>query len=135
MKHLFKIFSLLVMLTLISCDKEEQLENNLEGSWELRHVLGVQIAGASPDHLPGNGHIIKFEGNNYQALSKGAVVSSGTFLLIKDETEIDGAKYSFKIDFDQKLDLDMYVKVSGRTLKTSVGSITHDGFTLTYAKL
>ena len=132
--HLKSIICIL-LLSLFACDKAENFENNLDGTWELRHVKGGQIANKSPDCPPGNGYIIKIDGNTYQRLDKGAVISSGTFVIVNTELEIDGTEFFFKLDFDQARDIDVYSKLSGKKLILSIGSMASDGTTSTYERL
>lgn len=135
MKSYLKSIIYILLLSFASCDKDEKFENNLDGTWELRHVKGIQIANMSPDFPPGNGYIIKIDGDTYQRLNKGAVLSNGTFAIIKDELEIDGTKFSYKLDFGNARDMDVYAKASGKKLILSIGSIASDGTTSTYEKL
>lgn len=135
MKNPFLLFIISLMIFFAGCDKEERLESNLQGTWELRHVFGGQIAGVSPDYLPGNGNIIKFDGAKYERWYDGKMVSSGTFMIIESKTEIDGTKYSYKLDFDDKMMLDVHFKISDKKLMMSNGSQSHDGTTLTYQKI
>lgn len=135
MKNHLKSIICILLLSFIACEKAENFENNIDGTWELRHVKGIQIAGMSPDFPPGNGYILKIDGNTYQRFHKGAAVSSGTFAVIKTELEIDGIKFPFKLDFDQANDIDVFAKMSGKKLILSIGSIASDGTTSTYERL
>ncbi len=136
MKNLFNIALVFIVLVFSSCDKEERLENNLEGRWEYKNMTGGQmILGLTPDPAK-SVRVLKFEGNTYQEINNsGTVIRSGTFVLLNDKEDIDGIKYSFKIDFDTPTKLDSWVKIFGKTLKLSIGSIALDGTTETFTKL
>lgn len=135
MKIYIQSLCLILMLALVSCDKDQRFENNLDGTWELRHVKGGQIPNVSPDYPPGNGRIIKFEGNTFQIIRDGSVVQSGTFVIINDVKEIDGVKFRYKIDFDLNTQADLYSNVSRKKLIVATGSIASDGTTSTYERL
>src|SRR5687768_15263299 len=94
----FYTLLLLVCITFFGCKKEELGSGNdtletLTGTWELRHILGVQVANAPSDFLPGNGLIITFEGSGYRKTSNGKVLDSGTYTLEKKYSQIDGEEY------------------------------------------
>ncbi|MEJ7779721.1 MAG: hypothetical protein WKF68_09025 [Daejeonella sp.] len=135
MKIHLKSALFILMLAFISCDKDKRFENNLDGKWELRHVKGGQRLNVSPDYPPGNGSILKFEGNTFQTINNGSVVSSGTFVIIEDGSDIDGIKFPYKLDFDVKTQLDVYAKASAKKLIIANGSMAVDGSTETYEKL
>jgi hypothetical protein len=136
MKNFIKALFLVLMISVLSCKKEERLESRLEGSWELRHILGgFRIADSPSDFPAGNGNIIKFEGANYERWAEGNMYSKGTFKIIKDQAEIDGTNYSYKLEFENKMDSDVHFKISDKEMKTTVGSQAHDGYTVTYEKL
>jgi len=67
MKLSLKIALILMVITSVSCDKEERLQSKLEGTWELRHIEGGYRPANSPsDYEPGNGNTLKFDGNKFQ---------------------------------------------------------------------
>lgn len=135
MKHVLRVLLIIVAVGLSSCDKDVLSNTDLEGSWELRHVKGIQIAGMSPDFPAGNGHIVRFVGNTYELTSKGSVPLISSFVLLRDTLEIDGEKFYYRLDLDRPNGMDLYVKVSGKKLLISYGSIASDGSTSTYVRL
>lgn len=68
MKNYIKTLLCLVIFAVAGCDKEAEIvpDTDLFGTWELRHVLGIQIAGTSPDFPAGNGNLVKFDGDKYE---------------------------------------------------------------------
>ncbi|WP_134087966.1 hypothetical protein [Olivibacter sp. XZL3] len=146
MKSLNLLLIALVAL-FVGCGKEDRdlLEvdsASIQGRWELRHVLGVQIADAPSDFEAGNGNIIEFDGQRFRQISQyeeEAVTSDGTYEVVEVEPiEIDGTKYRRKIIFTSESEhrtSDQFVKISGNKLMLSTGSRSHDGSTATYDKI
>lgn len=136
MKTCLKIALIFIVITSVSCDKEERLQSKLEGSWELRHIEGGYRPVNSPvDYAPGNGNILKFEGNKFQQLSGTQPGISGTYTIIKEEAKLSGENLSYKIDFQSDQNIgDPFFKISGGKLMLYVGDIPADGFVSTYIK-
>lgn len=132
MKNLI-IFALAAFL-LLSCEKEEVRAESLKGAWELRHVLGIQVAGAPSHFEKGNGNVIEFSENGYKKTEKGKVIVEGTYTLAAESAKIDGTKFENSIDFDNG-SYKVFVRISGNQLLISNGSIASDGVTSTYEKL
>ncbi len=135
MKNLNLIVIVLATL-LFGCKKDEEAQvESLIGTWELRHVYGVQVAGAPADFEDGNGNIIQFSSDEYQMIADGKVVTKGTYSIVKiDGLEIDGTAYQYKFVFDGDTTWNTYFKLSGNTLAICVGSVASDGTTSTYEK-
>lgn len=126
---------LVVLLTLLfGCTKEDIKPEKLEGQWEMRHMLGVQIAGAPSHFEKGNGNIIEFSGNRYKKIYDGKVEKEGTYKIVEESAEIDGTKYENRIIFDDD-EWKVFIKISGKSLQLCYGTIASDGFTNTYQKL
>lgn len=135
MKNINLVLLLLAGSLLIgACKKNEMKPARLEGSWELRHILGVQVAGAPSDYARGNGDIIKFKGNKYQRFLDGEEIFSGTFEISEGKADIDGTRYSSVIVFDGKT-WQSYIKIEGKKLRICSGTIAADGTTMTYEKM
>lgn len=136
MKNCLKIALIFIMITSVSCAKEERLQSKLEGSWELRHIEGGYIPVNSPvDYEPGNGNILKFEGNKFQQLSGTQPGISGTYIIIKEEAKLSGENLSYKINLQSDKNLiDPFFKISGGKLMLYVGDIPADGYVSTYIK-
>src|SRR5690606_22069742 len=111
-------------------EKEKTQPQSLVGKWELRHVLGVQIADAPSQFEKGNGNIIEFSADEYQRVADGKVYAKGTYEIVQDTTEIDSTKYQSRIIFDAS-DWKVFIKVSGNKLHIRRGSIDADGTTNT----
>lgn len=132
-----KNLNLLVMvfaLLLFSCKKDEVQPESLIGTWELRHVLGGQIANVPHDYPEGNGSIIQFSSSEYQIIAEGRVISKGTYHIVQDQAEIDGTSYKQQIIFDEEPEK-AYIKLSGSKLLVCWGTIALDGYTNTYEKI
>jgi len=143
MKNL-KLLLITLVTLFVSCGKEDRdlLEvdsASIEGRWELRHVLGVQIADAPSDFEAGNGIIMEFDGQRYHQIANEAPHIEGTYEVVEVEPiEIDGTEYKRKIIFTSESEhrtSDQYVKILGNKLMLSTGSRAHDGSTATYDKI
>jgi hypothetical protein len=62
----FTLAFLLLVAVLAGCKKEKALPTSVVGTWELRNVFGVQVAGAPSTFKAGNGDIITFTATEYQ---------------------------------------------------------------------
>lgn len=84
---------------------------------------------------PGNGNILIFDGNKFQQKYGTNAAINGTYIIVEEETEVNGEKLSHKIDFqsDQNV-IDPYFKISGGKLSLYYGQIAADGFVSTYEK-
>jgi hypothetical protein len=129
------IISLFVVTSILTgCKKEQVLPQALIGKWELRDVSGSQVSNKPSALKAGNGDIIEFSDSQFQHFQNGKIISSGTYILIKDSTKIDGTEYADALIYNKE-NLKWYVKVSGSKLMMSIGSIALDGMTVTYQKL
>lgn len=130
-----KILIMFFFITLgFACQTEEVQPETLEGTWELRHILGVQVAGAPSQFKKGNGSIIRFVGNKYERIEAGKVLMAGAFTIIKDSAEVDGNKYANKIIYDDQAWGD-HIKITGKQMLICTGTIAADGTTSTYEKI
>jgi hypothetical protein len=141
MRTYLKLILLSFVLIFGGCDKEYNEEPvpvadaDLYGSWELRHVLGIQIPGISPDFPPGNGSIVKFNDNTYERYNKGNLNFSSTFRIESDKKTIDGTDYISKMVYQESgRERPVHIKISGNTLKICYGTTAADGHTETYIK-
>jgi hypothetical protein len=126
---------MLVLATLFfGCEKAKIEPESLEGKWELRHILGVQVADSPSDFEKGNGSTIEFSGNEYHITENGTVISKGTYVIVKESAEIDGTEYQNRIVFDNA-DQKIFIKLSNNKLLICRGSIAADGSTATYEKM
>lgn len=127
---------MLILLTLLfSCKKGEVGSETLKGKWEVRHILGVQVAGAPSKLEKGNGSIIEFSGENYMRIEGKKVISEGIYKITDGSGEVDGNKYEKRIIFNDDTDWRVFIKISGNQLLICNGSIASDGTTTTYEKL
>ncbi len=133
MKNL-NLITIIFAVLLFGCKEDQVQPESLIGTWELRHVLGVQIAGAPSDFPKGNGSIIQFSADEYQRIEDGKVVSTGTYRIVKESAEIDGTKYDQRIIFDDD-QWKTFIKLTGNKLLICSGTIAADGATATYEKI
>lgn len=133
MKNIFRVsFGLIVLFTVISCSKKAT-GPELDGTWELRHIAGIQVAGANPDFKAGNGNYFKFDGENFERYNDGKKTDSGSFSITpEDNVPVNDKKANYSIKF--KNEEKMYVLLSDKTLILFNGVIAADGTEFTYEK-
>lgn len=136
MKISLKIALIFTVIAFVSCDKEERLQSKLEGTWELRHIEGGYRPANSPSNYePGNGNILKFDGNKFQQKYGNNPAINGTYTIIEEETNVNGDNLSYKIDFQSDQNIgDPFFKISGGKLRLYYGHIAADGFVSMYEK-
>ena len=133
MKNIFRLsVGLIVLFTVISCSKKET-GTELNGTWELRHIAGIQVAGANPDFKAGNGNYFKFDGQNFERYSDGKKTESGSFSITPENNvpiNDKKANYSIKFNNEEKT----YILLSDKALILFNGIIAADGTEFTYEK-
>lgn len=135
MKKCLVLLILPLLFVMSGCEKEERLENKLEGAWELRHLTGFVPQERLGNRLPGNGDIYKFQGNNFERHFDGKIVDSGKFSVNNEASNhneklefillLDGLKYKQSIPF----------KLVDGKLTLHFGSLASDGAIGTYSKI
>ncbi|MEZ0007546.1 hypothetical protein ABH942_002928 [Flavobacterium sp. 28YEA47A] len=133
MKNIFRVsFSLIVLFTVISCSKKAT-GPGLDGTWELRHIAGIQVAGVNPDFKAGNGNYFKFDGQNFEKYNDGKKTDSGSFSITPEENvPVNDKKANYSITFNNGEK--MYVLLSDKTMVLFNGIIAADGTESTYEK-
>lgn len=133
MKSILKLtLSTIILFSLISCEKKAEA-SQLNGTWELRHVAGIQVAGVNPDFKAGNGNTYKFEGETFEKYSDGKKVDSGTFVLAPEQdVPVNNTKANYSIIFNKGEK--QLANLSGKTLVLFNGIIAADGTESTFEK-
>ncbi|MCC9070715.1 hypothetical protein LNQ49_03750 [Flavobacterium sp. F-65] len=121
-----------VLLTIVNCEKKP-VSNELDGSWELRYIEGIQVADADPVFKPGNGNLLKFEGHKYERYSEGNKEEDGTFTISPEDTTINNRKANYSITFNQDAEK-TYLSLLKNKLIVFNGVIAADGTESTYEK-
>ena len=135
MKTSLKIIILSLMITLAGCEKE-RLENRLEGTWELRHLNGTFLApGKLGDYPPGNGDIYKFNGNDFEHQVGGKITDSGTYSVVKEDSNHNGETIKFKLLLKGNNEMSIPFELSENELILTYGSLASDGAISTYSRL
>jgi hypothetical protein len=133
MKNILNLAAtLVVLLTIMSCEKKSVLEE-LNGSWELRHIEGIQVANVDPNFKPGNGNLLKFEGQKYERYYDGKKEESGTFTITPENTTINNRKANYSITFNNDTEK-TYLSLLNNKLILFNGVIAADGTESTYEK-
>jgi hypothetical protein len=136
MKNYLVLFMLSLMLIISSCEKAQRLENKLDGTWELRYLIGFLPPELRGDRPPGNGYIYSFQGNNFERRMGGKLVDSGTFSVLKDSSNNNNEKLDYKLVLDgDKYDHSIPFKLSDEKLTLHFGALASDGAIGTYAKI
>lgn len=122
----------MVLFTIVSCEKKS-ITDELNGSWELRHIEGIQVANADPVFKPGNGNLLKFEGQKYERYYDGNKEEEGTFTITPEDTAINNRKANYSITFDDDKEK-TYLFLDKKQLIVFNGVIAADGTESTYEK-
>lgn len=125
---------LFVATLFFGCGKEKLQPESLIGKWELRRVLGGQIADAPSHYEKGNGNIIEFSALEYHRIDDGMVVSKRHYEIVEESAEIDGTEFTNRIVFDDT-DQKVFINLSGNKLLICLGPIAADGTTSAYEKM
>lgn len=132
MKGIFYTSVIICLLMSAAGCKKKSAETNLNGTWELRHINGIHVAGVSPDFPAGNGNLLEFNGQEYKRYIDGKVVSSGSFSLKKEaEVAVNNTKANYSILFNNEK---LLVNLSAKKLVVFDGVIAADGTESTYVK-
>jgi len=130
-KILTRSLCMLLLLSVISC-KKKSAESTLNGTWELRYIEGIQIAGADPNFKAGNGNVLKFSESNYERYADHKLIDSGTFTFQKEEVRINNSKSNFSVLLKNKEKV--YINLAGKKLVVFYGQIAADGVENHYEK-
>ncbi|SEA49873.1 hypothetical protein [Pedobacter hartonius] len=122
---------MILLLSAFSC-KKKSVESAFNGTWELRYIEGIQIAGADPNFKAGNGNVLKFSESNYERYVDHQLIDSGTFAFQKEEVRINNSQsnYSILLKNNEKV----YINLSGKKLIVFYGQIAADGVENHYEK-
>lgn len=133
MKNFFKLtLSMVMLFTIISCEKKSGTPD-LNGTWELRHVAGIQVAGVDPNFKPGNGNYFTFDGEKFEKFNDGKKSESGTFALTpEDNVAVNNSKANYSISFNKGEK--KYANLSDKKLVIFDGEIAADGTESTFEK-
>ena len=141
MKAQIKILLLILTVSVAACSNNlysDKETNNLQGSWELRNIKGGFRQPNSPsDFEPGNGTIIKFDGDKFEMTDrKSTPVRTGTYSVINEPKVINGQEIAQKVVYTEETGQNsQHFKLSGNKLILYVGEIASDGYEATYEKL
>lgn len=120
-----------LLLSAAGC-KKKSAETQLNGTWELTYVNGIQVPGVNPNFEAGKGNLLKFSGQNYEKYIEGQLVSSGTFSIKKEsEVAVNNNKANYSILFNNEK---LLVNLSAKQLIVFDGVIAADGIESTYKK-
>jgi hypothetical protein len=133
MKNILKKTLLtMLFLTIISC-QEKSVSDELNGTWELRHIEGIQVAQVDPTFKAGNGNLLKFEGQNYERYYEGKKDENGTFTVTPEDTAINNRRANYSFTFNDNKEK-IYFSLIKNKLIVFNGIIAADGTESTYEK-
>lgn len=123
-----------LLLLITNCKKKtiEPTEADLNGSWELRYLAGIQVAGMDPNYKPGNGNLLKFNQQNYERYDSGKLVDSGKFTIKPEATTVNSSQTNYSILL--KNETKLYLNLSAKKLIVFNGVVAADGTEATYEK-
>lgn len=132
MKNYFKLsLSVCVMTVLVSCGNKKAT-SPIEGTWEITHVAGIQVAGVDPNFKKGNGNVLKFSGDHFEKFTDGTKVESGVFSLQPESELINNSKSNYALSLNDAEKVS--VLLSDNKLVLFNGIIAADGTEVTYEK-
>lgn len=116
-------------------DQQAQLDgSSLEGTWELRVVLGGMVPANPGTILPGNGDLWKFSAAEYARVYKDSIHQSGKYYVSKGTgTDPNTGRRVDQFMFDQ-LPAESF-ELARDTLRLYYGAIAADGVILQYVKI
>jgi len=121
---------LLTFLLFAGCKKgSHQTNDAFEGTWELRQIVGNYVA----SYPPGNGNLLKLEGDQYEIYADDTLRKKGTYSIITDRmpvgmTCVEAPIVNYhRIVYDGKIDSTKEsIEVSGDSLKLVSGCFADD---------
>ncbi len=132
MKNYFKLsLSVCVVAILASCGNKTATAP-LEGTWEITHVAGIQVADVDPNFKKGNGNVLTFSGDHFEKFTDGTKVDSGTFSLKPESEAINNSKSNYALSLNEGEKVS--VLLSDKKLILFNGVIAADGTEVTYEK-
>ncbi len=131
------ILSLLITVSLLTACKKQNSESSsqtLVGRWELRQIIGSQIANAQTKFGRGNGRVVEFTETEYRNLENDKLTYADTYQLATASQEIDG-RFFDQVFITGKYNFKNYFTIKGKMLTISNGTMAADGVTLIYERL
>jgi hypothetical protein len=137
-----------VLIVFFFACKKDNRENKVKshvsivGTWELRQATAAMNPLAT-NYAPGNGNILKFTDQNYEAYKNGQLVRRGSYAIVPDttvETNVclifpDG-NFQNRIDLaDTAIVIKQFIQISNDTLSIIAGCYAIDaGHTAKYVR-
>lgn len=148
MKNLALVISVGLLLHLISCKKDDNVNSSknisasLIGTWELRQTSAAMNPLAT-NYAPGNGNLLKFTEDKYEVYKNGLLARRGSYAVVPDstvETSVcliypDGV-FTNRIDYkDSVLAFKQFIQITNDTLNIVAGCYALDaGHTVKYVR-
>lgn len=129
---------LIMMIAASACKKDKTTSDQeaLNGSWELRSVLGIQVPNVDPNYKAGNGNIFQFKNGAFKRYAAGKAIDSGSYTLRKNEMKINNNTATHQLQVESKVYATntLNLKLGGDKLVIFDGVIAADGSESTYEK-
>ena len=137
-----------VLIVFFMACKKDSTENkaashsSIVGTWELRQTAAAMNPLAT-NYSPGNGNILKFTEENYEAYKNGHLVRRGSYAIVPDttvETNVclifPEGNYENRIDLaDTLIAIKQFIQISNDTLSIIAGCYAIDaGHTAKYVR-
>lgn len=122
--------SFLLLILVFSCKKEASVAS-LNGTWELKSVIGGQpiATPASEKHVVQ----LRFADQHFEKYDNGQVIESGTFSITAEKKAINNNQANYYLT--TKGDNKQYIKLSKNELVVFEGEIAADGVEMHFTKL
>ncbi len=126
---LFTITAIAALLLLLGSCKKNATNTALVGTWEIRSAQNGMIP--TINYSSGNDSILKFTSTNYLIYSKGQLIRSGTYTIVKDNSfnalVVPSGQFTRRIIFDgDTISFKQFFQITGKTLTIVSGSFISD---------
>lgn len=137
-RYLFLLCVTGIFFLLPACKKDASIAG-IQGSWELRESSSMSLV----NYPPGNGHILRFSGNEYTILINGTVTQQGSFKIVNDGSasqstclQIEKGLFAKRMIYDNDNGQKNFFQLSANSLMFISGCFAVDGgVKTTYEKI
>lgn len=134
MKRNISLLLIMLSIGIYSSCKNNAADSKLDGSWELRHIQGIQVANVDPNFPKGNGNILKFNGGKLERYAEGKLLTTESYTLKEEKKKINNSEAQYTLVFKNN-NPEKHIALTDGKLILFDGEIAADGTESTYEKL
>ena len=134
MKRNIKLALIILSIGIFFSCKNGSSEAKLNGTWELRHVKGIQVANADPNFPKGNGNILKFNAGKLEHYAEGKLLTTEEYTVKEEKKKINDTEAQYTLVFKNN-NPEKHIALTDGKLILFDGEIAADGTESTYEKL